>query len=139
MSRSPSAHLLDGNVLVALVVPEHVHHEAARSWFRGGGPFATCPTVQGTLLRLLLRQGSGIAAAAAALRAVTGHRRHEQWLDDLTYAEVDLSHVFGHRQVTDAYLAQLARKRGGRVATLDRRFAAASPDVADLLPHEVSP
>jgi toxin-antitoxin system PIN domain toxin len=126
-------HLVDGNVLVALVVPEHVHHPLARSWFSAAGAFATCPTVQGTLLRLLLRQGSGVEQARAALDGVIRHPRHEQWLDDLTYAQVDLSHVYGHRQVTDAYLAQLARSRDGRVATLDRGFVAAAPDVAILL------
>lgn len=135
MTPGSGTHLLDGNLLVALVVPEHVHHEAARTWFRNGGTFATCPTVQGTLLRLLLRQGSGVPAAREALRAVVGHPRHEQWLDELTYVEVDLAHVLGHRQVTDAYLAQLARRHGGRVATLDQGFAAASPDVAELLPR----
>jgi uncharacterized protein len=128
-------HLLDGNVLVALVVPDHVHHDAARSWFTGAGPFATCPTVQGTLLRLLLRQGSNAARAGAVLATVVAHPAHRQWLDDITYAQVDLSTVLGHRQVTDAYLAALARSRGGRVATLDRGFAAAAPDVADLVPH----
>ncbi len=128
-------HLLDGNVLVALVVPEHVHHAAARSWFRRCDTFATCPTVQGTLLRLLLRQGSGVAAARNALDGVVGHPRHEQWLDDVSYADVDLSHVLGHRQVTDAYLAQLARVRGGHVATLDRGLAVAAPDVVELVPH----
>jgi toxin-antitoxin system PIN domain toxin len=126
-------HLLDGNVLVALVVPEHDHHAVARSWFRGSGTFATCPTVQGTLLRLLLRQGSGISQAREALQAVVRHPRHEQWLDDLTYGQVDLSHVYGHRQVAEAYLAQLARAREGRVATLDKGFAAAAQDVVDLL------
>ena len=130
----PGTHLLDGNVLVALVVPEHVHHGRARTWFTGAGRFATCPTVQGTLLRLLLRQGTGIAAAGQALAVVVGHARHEQWLDDLTYANVELSHVLGHRQVTDAYLAQLARSRGGALATLDEGLVAAAPDVAELLP-----
>jgi uncharacterized protein len=128
-------HLLDGNVLVALVVPDHVHHEAARSWFTGTGLFATSPTVQGTLLRLLLRQGSSATRASAALAAVVAHPAHRQWLDDITYAQVDLSTVLGHRQVTDAYLAALARFRGGRVATLDRGFAGSAPDVADLVPH----
>lgn len=129
-------HLLDGNVLVALVVPEHVHHAAARLWFRDtSGVFATCPSVQGTLLRLLLRQGSGIADARGALVAVVAHPRHQQWLDDLSYLDVDLSHVFGHRQVTDAYLVQLVRARGGRLATLDRGLAHSASDVADLLPH----
>ena len=126
-------YLLDGNLLVALVVPEHVHHRPAREWFIGVDRFATCPTVQGTLLRLMLRQGSGAAAARESLDAVVSHPRHEQWLDDLTYAEVDLSHVIGHRQVTDAYLAQLARGKGGRVATLDRGFAAVAPDVVELV------
>lgn len=135
MTEEARTYLLDGNVLVALVVPEHVHHDIARSWFLGGDTFATCPMVQGTLLRLLIRQGSGVPAASAALGAVVDHPRHEQWLDELTYAEVDMSRVLGHRQVTDAYLAELARRRGERVATLDRGFAAASPDVARLLPR----
>ncbi|SDX47516.1 hypothetical protein SAMN05661080_00059 [Modestobacter sp. DSM 44400] len=128
-------HLLDGNVLVALVVPEHVHHLPARSWFRGAPSFATSPTVQGTLLRLLLRSGSGITQARQVLASVVAHARHEQWLDDLSYSDVELVHVIGHRQVTDAYLAQLARSRGGLVATFDGAFAQVAPDVAVLLPR----
>jgi toxin-antitoxin system PIN domain toxin len=124
---------LDGNVLVALVLPEHVHHDVAEQWFRDSALFATCPTVQGTLLRLLLRQGTHVSDARAALAAVVGHPRHRQWLDDLSYLEVDLSRVLGHRQVTDAYLAQLARARKGRLATLDRGLAQAAADVADLI------
>ena len=128
-------YLLDGNVLVALVVPEHVHHASARSWFRTTGSFATSPTAQGTLLRLLLRSGSGIEPARQVLAAVVAHDRHVQWLDDLPYGDVDLSHVLGHRQVTDAYVAQLARSRGGLVATFDEAFAQVAPDVAVLLPR----
>ena len=119
-------------MLVALVLPEHVHHDVAEQWFQDSGLFATCPTVQGTLLRLLLRQGTHASDARAALGVVVGHPRHRQWLDDLTYLEVDLSRVLGHRQVTDAYLAQLARARSVRLATLDRGLAQANADVADL-------
>jgi uncharacterized protein len=126
--------LLDGNLLVALVVAEHVHHERARAWFGEGGRFATCPTVQGTLLRLLVRQGSSSGEARKALSVIVRHARHEQWLDDITYLEIDLSGVRGRRQVTDAYLAGLARARRGRVATLDRGFAVAASDVAELVP-----
>lgn len=128
--------LLDGNVLVALVVADHVHHAAARAWFAHGERFATCPTVQGTLLRLLVRQGSSSNEARQALSVITRHARHEQWLDDLTYLEIDLLGVHGHRQVTDAYLAGLARARTGRVATLDRGFAVAASDVAELIPTD---
>lgn len=132
--RPPRACLLDGNVLVALVVAEHVHHAATRAWFRQAGQFATCPSVQGTLLRLLIRQGTSASAARKALTVVMEHARHEQWLDDLTYLEVDLSRVLGHRQVTDAYLAALTRAHGGRLATLDRGLAATASDVAELVP-----
>ncbi len=133
---SQRPYLLDGNVLVALVVAEHVHHEAARAWFRHAERFATCPTVQGTLLRLLIRQGSSIAEARQALSIVTRHPKHEQWLDDLSYLEIDLAGVLGHRQVTDAYIAGLARVRQGLVATFDRGFAVAASDVAELIRSE---
>lgn len=39
--------------------------------------------------------------------------------------------VVGHRQVTDAYLAQLARARSARLATLDRGLCVAHPDVTE--------
>jgi predicted nucleic acid-binding protein len=89
--------------------------------------------VQGTLLRLLVRQGSSIVEARETLSVVTRHPKHEQWLDDLSYLEIDLSGVLGHRQVTDAYLAGLARARNGRVATFDRGFAVAASDVVELI------
>ena len=46
--------LLDANVLIALLVDDHVHHQAAENWFVGmTGDFATCPITQGSLTRLL--------------------------------------------------------------------------------------
>lgn len=46
--------LADGNVLAALLVKTHVHHERAHQWFGRlkNDRFATCPTTQGTLLRV---------------------------------------------------------------------------------------
>jgi len=42
--------------------------------------------------------------------------------------------IHGQRQVTDAYLAALARVRSGRLATFDRGLAALHADVAFLVP-----
>jgi hypothetical protein len=42
--------------------------------------------------------------------------------------------VVGHRQVTGAYLAQLARSRSGQLATLDSGLAHLHSDVALLIP-----
>jgi len=124
-------HLLDGNLLIALVVTDHVHHAEAREWFGDSRPFATCPITQGTLLRLLIREGAATGTAMDLLRSLTGRADHGFWPDGLDYGTVDVARVVGHRQVTDAYLAQLARSRSGRLATLDRGVCAAHPDVAD--------
>ncbi|HEU0169185.1 MAG TPA: TA system VapC family ribonuclease toxin [Chloroflexota bacterium] len=127
--------LLDSNVLIALVVIQHVHHGSAERWLSSlEGPFATCPSTQGSLLRLLVREGIVMAAAVDALGAFIQDRRHEFWADDLPYTVVQARGIVGHRQVTDAYLAQLARQRRGRLATLDRGLAAVHADVAEVIP-----
>nr|WP_221333157.1 TA system VapC family ribonuclease toxin [Nocardia transvalensis] len=126
--------MLDANVLIALVVADHVHHDAAEEWFGGSAEsFSTCPITQGSLLRLLLREGQSARTAMDVLAGVTGHERHEFWPDALPYSEVRMNPVAGHRQVTDAYLAQLARSRQARLATFDQGLAAVHADVVDLL------
>ncbi len=129
-------HLLDGNVLVALIDRAHVHHPAAVRWFESRvDAFATCPITQGTLMRMLLRFGAVADApsAVAVLVRLTSHTRHTFWPDDLGYARISWAGVLGHRQVTDSYLAALARHRNGRLATFDRGLAALHADVADLI------
>jgi hypothetical protein len=127
--------LLDANVLIALLVDDHVHHQAAENWFVVmGGTFATCPITQGSLMRLLIREGQSAAAASAILGGTTSDPRHEFWTDDVNYTAVPTKGVMGHRQVTDAYLAQLARAHGSRLATFDRALATLHHDVAELVP-----
>lgn len=127
--------LLDANVLIALIVAEHVHHDAADAWLAGlDEPFATCPITQGSLVRLLIRDGEKAEQAISVVREITANPRHEFWPDDLGYADVSMAGVMGHRQVTDAYLAGLARARAGRLATFDNGLAALHADVAELIP-----
>jgi toxin-antitoxin system PIN domain toxin len=127
--------LLDANVLVALLVDDHVHHGAAENWFVGmSGNFATCPITQGSLMRLLIREGQPASAAREILTGTTADPRHEFWADDVTYADVPTQGIIGHRQVTDAYLAQLARAHASRLATFDQALAKLHPDVAELVP-----
>jgi uncharacterized protein len=125
-------HLLDGNVLVALVSATHVHHPVARDWFtRSDCPFASCPITQGTLLRLLMQLNQLRSEEALdVLARFTAHPRHRFWADNLSYADVSWRGVLGHRQVTDAYLAGLARHHHGKLLTLDRGLAALHSDVA---------
>lgn len=126
--------LLDANVLIALVIDDHVYHEPAEAWFSAvAGRFATCPVTQGSLMRLLIREGQTAEAASSVLRALAGNPRHEFWPDDLAYTDVPTTGIIGHRQVTDAYLAALARHRGARLATFDQALAKLHADVADLV------
>ncbi len=131
-----TAVLLDGNVLVAIADAAHLHHAPATAWLAADDrPFATCPITQGTLLRMMLqfKAVADAAAAVAFLRQFTAHRRHQFWADELSYLQVQWKGVMGQRQVTDAYLAALARHHGGRLATLDRALAALHDDVAELI------
>lgn len=128
---APQVHLLDGNLLYALIDEAHVHHGAARRWFLAHrSEFATCPITQGTLLRLSMHLGrQTVEQALRVLQGVTGHPRHRFWPDALPYREVRWRGVLGHRQVTDAYLAALARHHGGKLASLDRGLVALHGDV----------
>lgn len=127
--------LLDANVLIALVVTEHVHHDAAADWLSGfDAGFATCPITQGSLARFLVRAGQSAVAARDVVSAIEGAKRHEFWPDSVSFADVEVVGVVGRRQVTDAYLAQLARSRKGQLATFDSGLAHLHSDVAALIP-----
>ena len=127
--------LLDANVLIALVVEDHVHHRAAERWFAGTtAAIATCPITQGSLLRLLIREGQSAQAATAVVSALMTQPRHVFWPDDAAFDAVPLTGVIGYRQVTEAYLAHLARTHNGRLATFDQGLAKLQADITDLVP-----
>ena len=126
--------LLDGNVLIALAFPDHVHASRASLWFQAiDDSFATCPITQGTLVRFVIRQGFDATTAKNLLARVTDLPSHVFWPDSIGYQDVRMGGVVGHNQVTDAYLAQLARANGGRLATFDEGLAAVHGDLAELI------
>lgn len=129
--------LLDGSVLVALVLDRHADHARVKRWLEPlPDAFATCAVTQGTLLRLHMRLAEDQTAHAAwsVLRAIVEDPLHEFWDAGFGYTEVDHALLQGPRQVTDAWLAELAHRRNGRVATLDQGFATLYPDRVSLVP-----
>jgi toxin-antitoxin system PIN domain toxin len=129
-------HLLDANILIALFDKSHTHHRGVRAWFIARRkPYATCPIVEAAFVRWVVRlHGAGGAQAAVGeLRKLAADPRHRFWPEDLSCEAVRWDGVIGHRQVTHAYLASLARKHRGRLATLDRGLAALHHDVAELI------
>jgi toxin-antitoxin system PIN domain toxin len=131
-----TTYLLDANVLIALTVAEHEHHERASRWAAGIERFAVCPVVEGALVRFLIRAGETPSVARTVVRAVHALPGCEFWADSLTYADAPLDHVRGHRQVTDAYLAGLAARgaRDATLATLDEGLARELPELTTLVP-----
>jgi uncharacterized protein len=131
-----TTYLLDANVLIALTVAEHEHHERATTWAAQIGRFALCPVVEGALVRFLVRIGESPSVATQLLGAIHAMRGCEFWPDGLSYVDADLRHVRGHRQVTDAYLVSLAAKRrGAKLATLDEGLQQELPELTLLVPR----
>lgn len=121
-------HLLDANVLIALSVRDHSCHEAAHTWLATTHRIAVCPITEGALVRFLLREGESPSVAQAIVAAIRRLPACEFWRADLSYRDIDLTGVYGHRQVTDSYLVALASTRpADRLATFDRALAARHP------------
>lgn len=129
-------HLLDVNVLVALIDPAHVAHDSAHDWFETSGrqDWATCPMTENGVMRIVGHPkypntpGSPavVASIVAKLRGLPGHKF---WPDDLSLAGSDLvdpARILTSTQVTDTYLLALAKSNGGKLATFDRRLSAAA-------------
>ena len=131
----PPGYLLDANVFIALVIKDHAHHNVAMNWYRRHRPAAyLCPIVEGALIRLLVRRGHGAAEGQTVLRRFYDNDRHAFVADALSYMDTDISGVIGHQQVTDAYLAALARTLNVKLATFDAGLQEAHHDVAVSIP-----
>ena len=130
--------LLDGNVLIALLIDSHVHHDRVHHWFATlkRDRFATCVLTQGTFLRVHMKTAFDGSAHAAwrSLKELAAHPKHEWGGDSLSFLQVPHRNLQGSAQVTDAWLAELARRRKGRLATLDSGLATLHNDVSTLLP-----
>lgn len=133
MPESVRGYLLDANVIIALVVAEHEHHDAAVAWFAGVERAALCPVVEGALMRFLLRIGENARTAEAMLRDVHAHPRIGYVADSISYLDAGCSDLRGHRQLTDAYLAALAGAENLTLATFDTALHALRPERTELL------
>lgn len=128
-----SSHLLDANVLIALIVREHEHHAHATAWVTNADRVMLCSVVEGALVRALVRLGEPAATAVEVLKALYGANGFEFLRDDLSYVDVPVQDILGHRQVTDAYLVELAKRAEATLATFDKDLASAHED-AVLIP-----
>jgi len=126
----PRRYLLDLNILVALTDDEHKHYERAQTWFHSvrDEEWGTCPLTEAGYIRLVANPATGfpegsLKRAIDVLSVVTDHPGHRFW--SMTESWTTLTapfadRIFGHQQVTDAYLLGLAIKENGVLVTFDR-------------------
>ena len=122
--------LLDVNVLVALVLDQHVHHVAAHRQFAGVAErWFTTPLTEAGLLRLLLTPAVAgrEVAGAEALEVLRGLHAQSGWsylTDDASLAApaIEASVLAGRKQVTDLHLVNLAAAHEATLVTFDARI-----------------
>jgi uncharacterized protein len=129
-----SASLLDVNILIASVDEGHVAYKKVHAWLResAGRHWASCPLTQAGFVRIISNRGFheralSVSESVELLAAITRLPGHRFWPMDITFSEAVQpfgERLFGHRQVTDAYLLGLTIKNKGRLVTLDRGIEA---------------
>jgi toxin-antitoxin system PIN domain toxin len=127
-----SVHLLDVNVLIALLDPDHIQHDRAHHWFEdhGQAAWASCPFTQAAIPRILgnplYPNARGTPASIMPfLRALCALPGHIFWPDDISLLDakrIDADRLLDFGQITDTYLLALAVAHNGKLATFDRRL-----------------
>jgi toxin-antitoxin system PIN domain toxin len=133
VSSTRTRYLLDLNVLIALGDPDHKHHGMVQKWFMASGreDWGVCPLTEAGFVRLrtnpaYLGAGRTVEQATAILTGFAKHSGYRYWPITESWASLVppfAARIFGHQQVTDAYLLGLAAKENGVLVTLDRAMS----------------
>jgi len=122
--------LLDANVLIALLDPDHTFHKRAQDWaavYLADG-WASCPITENAAVRILSNPNYSKTRRFSAeelvylLREFVQTSDHQFWTDDISILNASLfstDRIHGPRQLTDTYLLALAVSREGRLVTFD--------------------
>ena len=123
----------DINVLIALLDPDHSHHQPAQDWWlknREGG-WASCPITENGFVRVLsnVRYPNDVRFSPSRLiqdlKDFILVSDHEFWEDNISLTDDRLFSrhaIISPSWLTDIYLLALAIKNRGRLVTFDRRI-----------------
>jgi toxin-antitoxin system PIN domain toxin len=120
-------YLLDVNVLVALLDEGHEHHRRSTAWFDTPGlQWAICPFTEAGVLRYMTRRTTGdvtmleATTMLARLAQEPGYHYQPISANWHTLCGPFFKRLFGHNQITDAYLLGLAIYHGLILVTFDK-------------------
>jgi hypothetical protein len=126
--------LLDINVCIALLDPNHVFHERAHSWWfvnRKHG-WASCPLTENGIVRIMSNPAYSkearfpVSDLIQHLLKFVSQTNHDFWPDDLSLRDTRIfnpERLHSSARLTDSYLLALAAHRKGRLATFDRAIS----------------
>jgi hypothetical protein len=126
LTKAP-VHLLDVNVVIALLDQAHIHNQAVEEWFDTPGlQWALCAFTEAGVLRFFTRPKTGdmnmeqVTAMLERLKQEPGYRYQPIPADWQTLTKPFFKRLHGHNQITDAYLLGLAVREGLVFVTFDR-------------------
>jgi toxin-antitoxin system PIN domain toxin len=125
-------HLLDINVLIALMDPDHAFHDRAHAWWgRNGRPWASCPLTENGLVRIMASASYSrsmqfsVREISERLTLFAAGSNHEFRHDSLSLRDAtrfDHEKVLSSRNLTAICLLALAAEHGGCLATFDEHI-----------------
>ena len=126
-----SGHLLDVNVLIALIDPAHINHDAAHHWFsrNSGQTWASCPITENGFIRILSNprypnvDWMPLDILRHLKEFLVPALGHDFWPDSVSLRDeklFDHRFIVSHKQLTDVYLLGLAVSKSGALVTFDR-------------------
>jgi len=123
--------LLDVNVVIALLDPDHVFHGRAHNWWAANQKlgWASSPITENGVVRILsspnYKKGTPFTPGdvISQLTQFAQNSNHAFWPDDVSLRDKDafsIDRIHSSRILTDLYLLALAIKHGGRLVTFDQ-------------------
>lgn len=121
-------YLADVNVLIALTDENHIHHKTVTKWFDASGKndWGVCAFTEAAFLRVMTNPKVGslsVEEATWVLARLSKRAGYRFWPISEGWSSLAapfIERVFGHQQITDAFLLGLAVREDGVLVTMDK-------------------
>jgi len=125
-------HLLDINVLIALMDSNHAFHSRAHRWWTATPrSWASCPLTENGMVRIMASSNYSkstrftVHEIASRLAHFASSSDHAFWPDSLTVRDSRVFHypsILSSKHLTDLYLLALAAENQGCLVTFDQHI-----------------
>jgi toxin-antitoxin system PIN domain toxin len=126
--------LLDANVVIALLDPNHALHDKAHKWWSANqaSGWASCSITENGAVRILSnpnyrkQKRSSPAHIIGLLTSFASQTSHEFWNENISLRDEKIfsrEEILSSGRITDIYLLALATKHEGKLVTFDQNIS----------------